>query len=74
MSEVNAAFGLLQLKYVKEAIAKRKFIHDYYCHALDEINGISVPVFSAYATKIILISLSLLQMIFRFREMNYTKN
>lgn len=51
MSEVNAAFGLLQLKYVKEAIAKRKFIHDYYCHALDEINGISVPVFSAYATK-----------------------
>lgn len=30
MSEVNAAFGLLQLKYIDSNIAKRKLVNDYY--------------------------------------------
>lgn len=41
MSEVNAAFGLLQLNYVDEAIAKRKEISDVYQRELSTINGIT---------------------------------
>lgn len=40
MSEVNAAFGLLQLKYVDDAITQRKRIADQYTIALDAINGL----------------------------------
>ena len=41
MSEINAAFGLLQLKYVDEAIAKRKKIAERYQQELNLITGIS---------------------------------
>ncbi|MCX6276441.1 MAG: DegT/DnrJ/EryC1/StrS family aminotransferase [Bacteroidetes bacterium] len=41
MNEVQAAFGLLQLKYVDEAIAKRKRIFSYYCQHLKGIKGVT---------------------------------
>ena len=40
MSEVNAALGLLQLKYVDDALAKRKAIDEEYRLALRDIPGI----------------------------------
>lgn len=44
MSEVNAAFGLLQLKYVDDAISQRKVIFDRYCSGLAGIVGIELPL------------------------------
>lgn len=41
MNEVQAAFGLLQLKYVDEAIAKRKKIFSYYKQHLAGIKGVT---------------------------------
>lgn len=41
LSEVNAAFGLLQLKYVGEAIQKRSKVDQYYRDLLAEVAGIS---------------------------------
>lgn len=46
MSEINAAFGLLQLKHVKEAIQKRQLIDLYYRDELKNIQGLIVPEFS----------------------------
>jgi dTDP-4-amino-4,6-dideoxygalactose transaminase len=43
MSEVNAAFGLLQLKYVDAAIVRRKEIESRYRRALQDVPGIVVP-------------------------------
>jgi dTDP-4-amino-4,6-dideoxygalactose transaminase len=40
MSEFNAAFGLLQLKYVDEALQKRKAIDEHYREKLAGIPGI----------------------------------
>lgn len=40
MSEINAAFGMLQLQHVGAALAKRKFIDDAYREALQGIPGI----------------------------------
>ncbi len=40
MSEVNAAFGLLQLKYINEAIGLRKNINDTYRQSLSSVKGI----------------------------------
>ena len=40
MSEINAAFGMLQLQYVDDAIAKRKFIDTTYRDALSNVPGI----------------------------------
>lgn len=40
MSEVNAAFGLLQLKHIDQAIARRKEIALHYREALQGISGI----------------------------------
>ena len=40
MSEINAAFGLLQLKYVDEALARRKEIAAAYSEKLDGVTGI----------------------------------
>lgn len=40
MSEINAAFGLLQLKHIDEAISRRKLIDSRYRKALANINGI----------------------------------
>jgi dTDP-4-amino-4,6-dideoxygalactose transaminase len=42
MNEVQAAFGLLQLKYLKENIRKRKEVADIYNRELEKINGIRV--------------------------------
>ncbi len=41
MNEIQAAFGLLQLKYVDEAIARRKKIAERYRELLKEIKGIN---------------------------------
>lgn len=41
MNELQAAFGLLQLKYVKENIGKRKEIAENYHHELSQIVGIT---------------------------------
>ena len=41
MSEINSAFGLLQLKGLPDALAKRKVIDSEYRRKLVEINGIS---------------------------------
>lgn len=46
MSEVNAAFGLLQLKHVSEAISIRKFIDSNYRKNLSGIKGITLPSLS----------------------------
>ncbi|MFT5592932.1 MAG: dTDP-4-amino-4,6-dideoxygalactose transaminase [Oceanicoccus sp.] len=42
MSEVNAAFGLLQLKHVDEALLKRKIIDELYREKLIGIKGLTV--------------------------------
>jgi dTDP-4-amino-4,6-dideoxygalactose transaminase len=41
MNELQAAYGLLQLKYVDEHIAKRKAIADFYREQLQGVDGIS---------------------------------
>lgn len=43
MSEINAAFGLLQLKYVDEAVARRKKIDVFYREKLKAVKGVSFP-------------------------------
>lgn len=50
MSEFQAAFGLLQLKYVGEAIVRRKEIDNQYRKALKNVPGIVVPTPSDNAT------------------------
>lgn len=42
MSEINAAFGMLQLKHVDAAIAKRASISQFYTERLRFVRGISV--------------------------------
>ena len=42
MSEINAAFGLLQLKYMGDAYERRKAIDAYYRERLSNVKGISV--------------------------------
>ena len=44
MSEVNAAFGLLQLKYVDNAIGRRKEIDQFYRCALAGVTGVRLPL------------------------------
>lgn len=46
MNEFNAAFGLLQLKYVDEVRRKRKKITEYYMQNLTGIEGISFPTYN----------------------------
>lgn len=41
MNELQAAFGLLQLKYVEDNIKKRKEISEYYLSELSQIEGIT---------------------------------
>jgi dTDP-4-amino-4,6-dideoxygalactose transaminase len=43
MSEINAAFGLLQLQHVDQAIERRRVIDRAYREGLAGIKGISVP-------------------------------
>lgn len=42
MSEINAAFGLLQLKYIDQALTKRKSIAEKYRQYLKDIPGITL--------------------------------
>jgi len=42
MSEFNAAFGLLQLKYIQDEIALRKELAHFYRQALSDVKGISL--------------------------------
>ncbi|WP_162285821.1 DegT/DnrJ/EryC1/StrS family aminotransferase [Pantoea stewartii] len=42
MNEVQAAFGLLQLKHVDSALAKRKVIYEKYQQALGHIHGLTL--------------------------------
>lgn len=42
MSEINAAFGLLQLNYIDEALAQRKAIDTFYRKELANVKGITV--------------------------------
>ncbi len=44
MDEVRSAFGLLNLRYVDEAIKKRKEVTDYYRNGLKGVKGISFLV------------------------------
>lgn len=43
MSEINAAFGLVQLKHINSAIEQRKKIDLSYREALSSIRGITIP-------------------------------
>ncbi|MFT5777406.1 MAG: dTDP-4-amino-4,6-dideoxygalactose transaminase [Crocinitomicaceae bacterium] len=43
MNEIQAAYGLLQLKYIDGNIEKRKAISEHYTHAFNLIEGITVP-------------------------------
>lgn len=45
MSEVSAAFGLLQLKHIDHIIKSRKAIADRYFNELNEINGITTILY-----------------------------
>ncbi|MDB2423390.1 DegT/DnrJ/EryC1/StrS family aminotransferase [Paracoccaceae bacterium] len=50
MSEINSAFGLLQLKYIDEAIRKRKKISETYVDALNSIENLDPVTFSRTVT------------------------
>ena len=43
MSEINAAFGLVQLNHIESAIAKRREIDTLYCSGLRGVKGIGLP-------------------------------
>lgn len=43
MSEINAAFGLLQLKHIDQALTQRQQISQRYNQQLKDIKGISIP-------------------------------
>jgi len=40
MSEINAAFGLLQLQHIDKALAGRHRVHELYCTGLSGVKGI----------------------------------
>ena len=42
MNEVQAAYGLLSLKYIDANIQKRKEAHTYYCSLLNNVKGITL--------------------------------
>ena len=42
MSEIQASFGLLQLKYIDQVVARRKEIDSSYRDALTDIAGIQL--------------------------------
>ncbi len=50
MSEINAAFGLLQLEHIDNALAKRKKIDAWYRERLSDVAGIRVAGKMARAT------------------------
>jgi len=44
MSEINAAFGLVQLKHMGEVASQRKRVSDFYNRELADLVGIEIPV------------------------------
>ncbi len=50
MSEVNAAFGLLQLQYIDQAFARRREIDAYYREQLAGVPGLCCPQPRAHTT------------------------
>jgi dTDP-4-amino-4,6-dideoxygalactose transaminase len=44
MSEINAAFGLVQLKHMEEVASQRKRVSDFYNRELADVVGIEIPV------------------------------
>lgn len=42
MSEINAAFGLLQLNHIESALKRRKEVDRFYRDELDKVEGISI--------------------------------
>jgi len=50
MSELNSAFGLLQLKYIQEELEKRRLVDKLYRNFLSDIKGISIPSLNINAT------------------------
>lgn len=51
MSEINAAFGLLHLKYVDQAIGRRRNIDEFYRRSLAGLPGIGCPQGAQDATQ-----------------------
>ncbi|SMF55500.1 dTDP-4-amino-4,6-dideoxy-D-glucose aminotransferase VioA [Pseudogulbenkiania subflava] len=51
MSEINAAFGLLQLKHIDKAISQRQLIDTLYRDELKGIRGIYIPTQPPNATR-----------------------
>lgn len=47
MSEINAAFGLLQLKYVEDHITRRKVLYENYFKALENLRGLKYLKFTS---------------------------
>lgn len=48
MSEINAAFGVLQLKYIDKALARRREIEQFYRSSLARTKGIKLPPVPPY--------------------------
>lgn len=42
MNEISSAFGLIQLRYIEEAISKRKMVADFYLNRLRDLKGIRI--------------------------------
>ncbi|MBR7630582.1 DegT/DnrJ/EryC1/StrS family aminotransferase [Aeromonas popoffii] len=51
MSEVNAAFGLLQLKHIQTALAARKVVDEFYREHLAKIPGINILTSTAESVR-----------------------
>ena len=45
MSEINAAFGLLQLEHIEHAVESRRQLDNYYREMLHGIKGITIPLY-----------------------------
>lgn len=51
MNEVQASFGLLQLKYVEEFMKKRQAVDSFYREKLSGLQGVTIPTPSVAATQ-----------------------
>ncbi|MGL5665035.1 MAG: DegT/DnrJ/EryC1/StrS family aminotransferase [Shewanella sp.] len=44
LSEINSAFGLIQIKYLEHCVTKRQSVFDFYNEKLSGISGIELPI------------------------------
>ena len=51
MSEINAAFGILQLQHIDKWILNRKLVHDYYKFNLKNVKGINFPKIDEFSNQ-----------------------